>query len=422
MKVLNVNATDIFGGAGRAAFRLHQGLRSKGVDSRMLVQIIKGDDSFVIGPKNDFQKLLAFARPRICKVPVLRYFKRSGGLFSPAWLPDRLAGRINNINPDIVNLHWIAGGFFRIENISKIIKPIVWTLHDMWAFTGGCHIDGGCGRYQESCGCCPHLGSKRRHDLSYKVLRRKKKSWRNTNMVIVCVSNWLADCARRSTVLGKYQVKVIPNGLDTKRFQPVDKRTARQLLNLPQKKKIILFGALYATSDSRKGHNHLKSAMRRLAAWGYSESMELVIFGTSAPSKNDEWRNFGFPVHYLGVLQDDISLAVVYSAADVMVVPSEQEAFGQTATESLSCGVPVVAFAIGGLLDIVGHEREGYLARPFDSEELARGIEWVLENQQRLYALSENSRKKAMDEFDIQRISSKYVELYQEITEQHNHK
>ncbi len=421
MKVLIVNATDIFGGAARAAFRLHQGLRNKGVDSRMLVQIMKGNDPFVIGPQNDFQKVLAYARPRIREVPVLRYFKRSGDRFTPAWLPDRLAGRINNINPDIVHLQWIDD-FLRIESISKIIKPIIWTLHDMWAFTGGCHYDRGCGRYQESCGCCPQLGSKRRHDLSYKVLRRKKKSWRNTNMVIVCVSNWLADCARRSIVLGKYQVKVIPNGLDTKRFQPVDKRTARQLLNLPQKKKIILFGALYATSDPRKGHNHLKSAMRRLAAWGYSESVELVIFGASAPSKDDEWRDIGFPVHYLGVLQDDISLAVVYSAADVMVVPSEQEAFGQTATESLSCGVPVVAFAIGGLLDIVGHEREGYLARPFDSEELARGIEWVLENQQRLYALSENSRKKAMDEFDIQRISSKYVELYQEITEQHNHK
>jgi glycosyltransferase involved in cell wall biosynthesis len=421
MKVLMVNATDIFGGAARAAFRLHQGLRSKGVDSRMLVEIMKGNDPFVIGPQNDFQKVLAYARPRIRKVPVLLYFKRSGDRFTPAWLPDRLAGRINNINPDIVHLQWIDD-FLRIENIPKLIKPIIWTLHDMWAFTGGCHYDHGCGRYQESCGCCPQLGSKRGHDLSYKVLRRKKKSWRNTNMVIVCVSNWLADCARRSIVLGKYQVKVIPNGLDTKRFQPVDKRTARQLLNLPQKKKIILFGALYATSDPRKGHNHLKSAIRRLVAWGYSESIELVIFGASAPSKDDEWRDIGFTVHYLGVLQDDISLAVVYSAADVMVVPSEQEAFGQTATESLSCGVPVVAFAIGGLLDIVGHEREGYLARPFDSEELARGIEWVLENQQRLYALSENSRKKAMDEFDIQRTSSKYVELYQEITEQYKHK
>ena len=421
MKVLMVNATDIFGGAARAAFRLHQGLRSKGVDSRMLVEIMKGNDPFVIGPKNDFQKVLAYARPRLRQVPLLLYFKRSGDRFTPAWLPDRLAGRINNINPDIVHLQWIDD-FLRIENIPKLIKPIIWTLHDMWAFTGGCHYDRGCGRYQESCGCCPQLGSKRGHDLSYKVLRRKKKSWRNTNMVIVCVSNWLADCARRSIVLGKYQVKVIPNGLDTKRFQPVDKRTARQLLNLPQKKKIILFGALYATSDPRKGHNHLKSAIRRLAAWGYSESVELVIFGASAPSKDDEWRDIGFPVHYLGVLQDDISLAVVYSAADVMVVPSEEEAFGQTASESLSCGVPVVAFAIGGLLDIVGHEREGYLARPFDSEELARGIEWVLENEQRLYALSENSRKKAMDEFDIQRISSKYVELYQEITEQHKHK
>jgi glycosyltransferase involved in cell wall biosynthesis len=421
MKVLIVNATDIFGGASRAAFRIHQGLRSKGVDSRMLVQIMKGNDSFVIGPQNEFQKVLAYARPRIREFPVLLYFKRSGDRFTPAWLPDRLAGRINNINPDIVHLQWIDD-FLRIENIPKLIKPIVWTLQDMWAFTGGCHFDGGCGRYQESCGCCPHLGSNRRHDLSYKVLRRKKKSWRNTNMVIVCVSNWLADCARRSRVLGKYQVKVIPNALDTRRFQPVDKKTARQLLNLPLKKKIVLFGALYATSDPRKGHNHLKSAMRRLAAWGYSESMELVIFGASAPSKNDEWRDLGFPVHYLGVLQDDISLAVVYSAADVMVVPSEQEGLPQTALESLSCGVPVVAFAIGPLLDIVGHEREGYLARPFDSEELARGIEWVLENQQRLYSLSENSRKRAMDEFDIRRASSKYIELYQEITEKHNHK
>lgn len=226
-------------------------------------------------------------------------------------------------------------------------------------------------------------------------------------MTIVGLSKWLAECARKSTLFRDKKVINLPNPIDTTIFKPFDKEKARELWSLPLDKKLVLFGAMGATSDPRKGFVQLSEALNKLV----DKNIELVVFGSSKP-KNSQ--NFGFKTHYLGHLHDDVSLVTLYSAADVMVVPSLQEAFGQTASESMACGTPVVAFGATGLLDIVDHKLNGYLAKPFDTTDLAFGIEWVL-NAPNYNELCKNAREKVIREFDSVVVAKKYIKLYEEI-------
>ena len=411
MKILLLNTNDISGGAAIATYRLLKGLQQNGIEAQMLVQSKKSDDYSVIGPQTKWQKIFGKLRPTLDSIPVRFYKQRKKIIFSPAFLPDNINKKIHDINPDIIHLHWIAAGFIRIETLAKIIKPIVWTLHDSWAFTGGCHIPFDCKKYTGSCGQCPVLNSNKKNDLSYKIWKWKKKSWKNLDLTIVTPSSWLGECAKKSSLFYKTPVRIIPNGIDLNRFKPIDKNVARDILCLPKDKKLILFGAMSAVNDQNKGFHLLKQAFKKFQLIG-NKNIEFVIFGSSKPRDEE---NLGFKTHYLGRLNDEISLAVVYSAADTMIVPSIQEAFGQTASESMSCGTPVVAFGTTGLLDIVDHQINGYLAKPFDTTDLAYGIKWVLEDNDRWRKLSESSREKVANEFDIVKVAKRYMYLYKNI-------
>jgi glycosyltransferase involved in cell wall biosynthesis len=212
---------------------------------------------------------------------------------------------------------------------------------------------------------------------------------------------------------------VIHNGLDPEQYKPIDKPLARELMKLPQDKQLILFGALGATSDRRKGFHLLQPALQRLSqsAGRGNENIEIVVFGASQPENAID---LGFKSHYLGSLHDDIALALVYSAADVMIVPSVQEAFGQTASESLACGTPVVCFDSTGLKDIVEHQKNGYQAKCFSAEDLANGIAWVLQDEQRWQALSHRAREKVEQEFTLEIQARRYLKLYQEVLQTSN--
>ena len=403
---------DIIGGAARAAYRLHQGLNKIGVNSQMLVQKKISNDHTVIGPETKFQKVMARVRPIMDKVPVKFYKNKNEALFSPAWVPfSGVVKKINVTDPDIVHLHWIAFGMIRIEELARIRKPIIWTLHDSWAFTGGCHIPFDCKKYTKNCGCCPTLNSNKKKDLSYKILQRKRKSWKNLDLTIVTPSSWLGKCAKKSSLFYKTRVEVIPNGIDLSRFKPIDKNIAREVLCLPKDKKLILFGAMSAINDRNKGFHLLKQSLKKFQLIG-NKNIEFVVFGFSKP-KNEE--NLGFKIHYLGRLNDEISLALVYSTADVFIIPSIQENLPNTIMESLACGIPVVAFNIGGIHDMIEHQKNGYLAKPFDTTDLAYGIKWVLEDDTRLKELSENAREKVINEFDIIKVAKRYEDLYKNI-------
>lgn len=410
MKVLIVNESDAEGGAARAAYRLHRALLERGVDSQMLVQSRLLDDFTVLGQHTKMQKVLGKFRPIIDSLPVRHYKDRTKTLFSPAWLPfSSIVERINALSPDVVHLHWITGGLMRIEDLAKIKAPIVWSLHDDWGFTGGCHIKWECKRYKQACGACPRLGSSKENDLSRRVFLRKQKTFAKIrNLTVIGLSRWLADCAKESALFKKYPILNLPNLLNTESFAPFDKHQARSLLNLPQNKKMILFGALSATSDINKGFKELTEALLHID----SEKTELVVFGSNQPKTP---QGFKQKAHYLGRLYDDVSLRILYAAADVMVVPSLQENLSNAIMESLACGTPVVGFGIGGNSDMIEYCKNGYLAKPIDTIDLAYGIEWVL-NAKNYEELCHNAREKIVNEFDSKVVAGKYLELYSSLS------
>jgi len=415
MKSLLINTSDIHGGAARAAYRLHQGLQQIDVNSKMLVQKKSSTDTSVIGPKATIKGPIgsiwnteAVARYLVDRLPLIHYnyhnFQQID--WSPQWVPSNIHKKINRIDPDVVHFHWVCQGFVPVQEVAKIKQPLVWTFHDMWAFTGGCHYNGTCDRYKDKCGKCPQLGSDKENDLSNWVWGRKKEYWDDLDFTVVTPSHWMANCARSSSLFEDKRIKVIPNGLNLQKFKPVDKDEARRALELPLDKNLILFGAMNSTQDKRKGFQYLKSAIGMLSE---DLDFEAIVFGNS--SGGDQ---LDIPVNYMGRLPDNL-LNSAYSAADVFVAPSVQDNLPNTIMESLACGTPSVAFDIGGIPDMVMHKENGYLAKPFDVEDLARGIEWVVEQDQRKKYLSEASRNYVENNFELKSVAQKHANLYSKL-------
>jgi len=410
MKILIVNSSDAQGGAARASYRLHKSILTQGIDCKMLVQNKSSSDFTVIGGKNKIEKVINKIRPTIDLLFIKLYKNKTKTLFSPSWFGfSNIVDKINKLNPDIVHLHWICGGMIKIEDIALIKAPVVWSLHDMWAFTGGCHYDEKCFGYETNCGDCKVLGSGKKNVLSRRVFTRKKKTFiQKQDITIVGLSNWLNEASKSSALL-KYKKHInLPNLIDTNIFKPFNKEKSKELWNLPKNKKLVLYGAMSATSDPRKGFEELAKAMIKLEE---DDDIAFVVFGSSKPENESKFR---FQTYYLGSLADDVSLVTLYSAVDVMVVPSLQENLSNAIMESLSCGTPVVAFDIGGNSDMIIHQETGYLAKPFDTTDLKNGIEWVL-NHKNYDGLCLNAREKVMRDFDSVVVVKKYIELYRSI-------
>lgn len=406
MKALLINTSDIQGGAARAAYRLHKGLQQINIDSKMLVQIKTSNDASVIGPESDFRNKMSYVRSFIDSFPLKYYHDFQHTPWSPQWLPNHIHRKINNMTPDVVHLHWICGGFVPIREVTKINKPIIWTLHDMWAFTGGCHYNGTCDNYKNKCHSCPQLGSKRENDLSKLVWERKKKYWDNTDFTVVTPSKWLAKCVSSSSLFKDKRIEVIPNGIDLEKFKPLPKDEVRKAFKLPLDKNLVLFGAMNSTKDKRKGFQYLKPAIEMLSD---DLGLEAIVFGNSNDGDQLE-----IPVNYMGRLPDNM-LNYIYSAADLFVAPSLQDNLPNTVMESLACGTPSIAFDIGGMSDMIVHKENGYLAKPFDTEDLARGIEWIVEQDKRKKKLSQASRKCVENIFELKKVAQNYANLYSQV-------
>lgn len=415
MKVLLVNTTDATGGADRAVLRLHRSLKSIDIDSRVRVLRKSSNLHDVYGPITQAGQFIALFSHTLDQLRLLTYKKkRNKQIFSSAWLPSKSIS-VPDYHPEIVHLHWISSGYLSVTGLSQIGKPLVWTMHDMWPFTGGCHYSGGCLKFQTYCHSCPVLGSNRKSDLSNSIWRRKMKAWRNLDLHIVSPSKWLADLAGSSTVFKDKPIHVIPNSIDTNVFRRLDKTAARQLLGIDQDKKIILFGAASATSDSRKGFHLLRDALNDLKQKQKAGNLLLVVFGASEPKDAPP---FDIPTKYLGNLVDDISLITIYSAADLFLLPSLEDNLPNTIMESMACGLPSVAHAVGGVAEMVDHMETGYLSKLNSSEDLSFGISWVLEDQQRWDMLSNNAAQKARKFYTSQVIAEKHLSLYESILRQ----
>ena len=415
MRILQVSDSDESGGAARAARRLHEALIRDGVTSSIGVQRKYSDREDVHGPYTFLQKLQAKAGPWMQAAELRGYPARRGEGFSSARVPyPHFRQVVESLTPNVVHLHGIDRGFLRLEQLGGIKQPIVWTLHDMWPFTGGCHYSLECDRFGTRCGSCPYLGSTRSRDLSSRTLSRKDKAWRKLNLTLVAPSRWMAEQAAASALLGERETVVVPNALDTQVFKPLDSGFARRALNLPTEPMLILFGAVAATTDPRKGFDLLLDAMRRLPKGTTSRRIELVVFGASS---TEHAKRVAIPMRFFGHVRDDVTLAMLYSACDVTVAPSVQESFGLTAAESLACGTPVVAFGGTGLDDVVDHRTNGYLAANGDPVDLARGLEELSRTvgTRRYSQFSRLGRAKAVSTFDREPVARAHRELYQRL-------
>ena len=312
---------------------------------------------------------------------------------------------INKSDVDIVHLHLIAAGMLKIEDIAKIKKPLVWTFHDMSAMTGGWHYQGD-----------PNLKEQEQafNKQNERGILRRLKAWKDLNLSLVCPSQWLAQEARDSRVFCGREVNMIPYAIDEKSYQPHDRALAREMLGLPEQGRYIAFAAMSATSDQRKGFAHLKEVteLAREMPAHEREDWRLLIVGADEPEIPGD---LGLPVHYLGTLRDDMSLSLVYSAADVFLAPSRQDNLPNTVIESLSCGTPVVAFDIGGMPDMITHQETGFLAKAYDAEQLLDGIRWVLTEPDQV-GLRKKCRKSAREKFDETEVAKAYQKIYRRVS------
>jgi glycosyltransferase involved in cell wall biosynthesis len=412
MKVLHVSYSDGGGGAARAAYRIHRCIQDSGISSEMLVLSKQTNDLHVrLYKPSILEKIIKKFQRKIDAKMRTRFKTKNQVLHSFGNIGyGNIVYEINRSDADIVNLHWICG-MLSIKQISKIKKPIAWTLHDMWAFCGGEHytLNEEDKRYRDGYSISNRSEFDSGEDLNACCWRIKRKFWKNQQFTVIGDSQWLMECAKESQLFKKLSCSAIGYPLDMQVvWQPVDKVFARQQLGISPHVKVIVMGAIGGISDFRKGGDLLIGALGS-SKFKDIKDIELLIYGQSEPQEN---LDIPFKAHWVGAIADDWKLALVNSAADVAVIPSRQEAFGQTVLEAQACGIPVVAFNIGGIPDIIKHNINGYLARPFNVDDLASGIVQILTDEEKRSSMSNKARDTALRKFTPNVIANKYKKIY----------
>ncbi len=425
-KIVIVSMSDS-GGAGTAAWRLHRGLQAAGQDSTMLVGTKKRQDPTVkvlpLGA-GDGDVTLLDADPSNAvwqhaaerwRRNMTSYPNRPPGLetFTDGRSEIRL-DRVREIrDADVVNLHWVAG-VVDVPTVAPALtgKPVVWTLHDLNAFTGGCHYAAGCTKYRDTCGACPALGSDREQDLSRRTWSEREALYRELDLHVVTPSAWLANEARSSGLLRGRDVRHIRNAHPLDVFKPRDTRALRQKLQLADDERVILFGA-DAVSNLRKGFALLERALPHMAQrLNPDERVVLLTMGRKPVALTPPAT---MRVQHLGSLADENRIAAVYSLADLFVIPSLEDNLPNTIAEAHACGTPAVGFAIGGIPEMIEHQVAGYLAKPFEVRDLAAGLAWTLDAVRGDAGMRQRCRDHAERDYDHARQAAEYVALFDEL-------
>lgn len=402
MKILHIVAGDLSGGAARGAYWLHLGLKELDINSKVLTSsnITLGDENVIRIIKTKKDKFLNISRV-LAELLLINIFKNKR-VFSTGLFGIDFTKTEEYKSADIIHLHWINGGLVNMKHLSKIDKPIIWTMRDMWPFTGGCHYSMECEKYKTDCVGCYQLKRHNYFDLSSFILNRKRK-YLPKNIKIVGISNWLSYEAKKSKLFKEFEVITISNNIDTKEFFPINKELAKKILGIKTNKKIVLCGST-DLKDFYKGFNKYLEAIKLLN----NDRYFLCFFGNIDKKIISD---LGFEYKSLGYLNDNISLRLAYSCSNVFVAPSLMDAFGKTIAESMACGTPVVCFDATGPKDIVTHKIDGYKAKPFCSIDLSKGIDWIL-NTSEYEKLCSNGIDKVKNEFNSIIIAEKYIELY----------
>jgi glycosyltransferase involved in cell wall biosynthesis len=398
MKILHINQSDIEGGAAIAGYRLHQGLVAQAIDSKLLVGTKKTRSHLVVATKkNRIQKLTYQIGYRI-GLDNLSTFSSFNLSKDPIYQ-----------EADLLNLHNLHGNYFNYLALPKLTatKTSVFTLHDMWSFTGQCFYSYECQKWQTSCGGCPHLNTKR--DLSQLEQRLKHWAYQRSNLEIVAPSQWLTQLARQS-MLNRFQIHHIPYGIDINSYQPLDSERCRNLLGIPQHKHVLMFGAT-DISDARKGGDLLHQALQSLPG-SIKANCFLLIMGNGGEVLA---KDVGMPSIELGFVSNDKLKSIAYSAADLFLFPTRADNLPLVLQESMACGTPMVSFNIGGVPDLVRPNQTGYLAVPENIDDFRNGIIELLEDKNLRQQMREKCREIVVAEYSLELQAQRYIKLYQDI-------
>ena len=405
MRVLIVNTSERTGGAAVAANRLMMALNNNGVKAKMLVRDKESDSLTVVGlPKSPmlnwhflWERLVIFFHCRFSRKHLFEIDLANSG--------SDITKLREFQEADVIHLHWINQGMLSLSGIRKILKsgkPVVWTMHDIWPATAICHLTLNCRNFTTHCHNCRLLpGKGSSSDLSTSVWRKKEKMLEDSSIYFVTCSHWLEQEAKASALLRGQKIVSIPNPIDTHIYRSGDKQTARKNLGLPEDKRLILFVSQRVTNKN-KGMDYLIDACRQL------KDYELVILGGHAEEVVDQ---LPLKAHPLGYVNDERRIVEIYQAVDVFVLPSLSENLPNTIMEAMACGVPCVGFKVGGIPEEIDHKRNGYVTEYRDSDDLARGIRWIL-SEADYDQLSQEAVRKVAHSYSQQSVAISYLDVY----------
>jgi len=379
-------------------YRLHEAFVNRGVSSSLLSLYNDLDESSNITSLGRNSRWISKANNK-AEGFLKRNMTSEFGIFSYPVLGSNISDMDMVRDADVIYIHWVLNGFLSLKNIEELIKlnkPILFFMHDMWTITGGCHHSFGCNKYMEECNNCKFFTGDNHNDLSTSEFNKKKKLFSTyDNVNFIAPSKWLFNCAKDSALTKEKPVFHVPNYLDGKIFKPFDKSIAKKILNIEEEEIVIAFGAISIDSPY-KGWKYLQKALEIIAEDSYFNNASILIFGSGYNQEIAD--SIAFKTRFMGFLTSDYATNLMYNAADVFMAPSVADNLPYTILESHHCGTPVVAFDTGGIPDLIKHTSNGYIAECKNSQDLAKGIKYCLENKIKGYALPEFEGDLIMDQ------------------------
>ncbi len=417
MKTAIINTDDISGGAAKAAYRLHKSLREADQESYVVSVNKVSDDNNVlaVAGMHDLQYAKSISLIQNELIDKNRT-DLSDTRFSLPYPGVDLSEHEIIREADVINLHWVTQ-FQSTETISKLLslnKPVIWTLHDMCPFTGGCHYTAGCENYTADCYDCPQLENNK-YQIPYHVLKNKITHFKNS-ITVVCLNTWMARCARQSTLFKDSRIEIMPNSIETDIYKPFPKEKAKKTLNVSSDTCVLLFGAATARVK-RKGFSQLLCSLEicmqdeKFNQLVQEEKIKIIIFGKTG----SELEKFSIPLFSAGEIHDDNKIAELYSAADLFILPSLEDNLPNTMLESMACGTPVVAFSVGGIPDVIIDNENGMLAEPENAKALAGKILALVFDKTKRKEMGEQCRKTIEDQYVSGKQSSNYNRLFDQL-------
>jgi glycosyltransferase involved in cell wall biosynthesis len=403
MYVLHINQSDVIGGAALAGYRLHQNLLASGIDSRLLVGTVASSSDTIAATPNT---------QRIAK-QFNRFAWRLGLNYVNILSTFDIHKHTFYQNADILNFHNIHNGYFNYLAIPSLTKekPAILTLHDMWSFTGHCIYSYECERWKIGCGRCPYPGTYPAIGMDNTHLEWKLKNWvySRSNLTIVTPSQWLSEQAKLS-MLNRFPIHYIPNGIDTEAYQPLDREQCKFLLGIPSDKKVLLFGSEYI-NDYRKGADLSIEALQNLPE-SLKSKIVLLILGKHGEAFK---KAVGLPSVNLGYVSSDRLKSIAYSAADLLIFATRADNLPLVLQESMACATPSVSFKVGGVPEIVRSGLTGYLAQPEDARDFGNGIVQLLEDDRLRESMGKNCREIILNEYSLELQAQRYEALYRKV-------